>query len=293
MNRRSFLWQSAAAASVLWSGSSQAAVAGIERYRRSIGLQLYTLRSPLEADLAGTMKAVAEAGYGQVELYGFPECDAMIAAAKDVGLKVQSTHFAWDSVVSPSDAGYSDFAKILEKAQRLGLKHLVVPYLTDAQRKTLSDYQKVAAHLSAAAEMSAKAGIRLAYHNHHFEFAPHEKGRTGYQVLMEECSEKVFFELDVFWVAVAGLDPVELIKKMKGRVTQLHLKDLKQGIAVPNFSSPLPDDAFQELGDGVIAMQPIIEAAAAEGVEHCHIEQDQSPDPLASVRQSMAYWNKI
>lgn len=294
MNRRSFLWQSAAATASLFS-AHQASAASVaqERYGKKIGLQLYTLRDPLQADLAGTMKAVAEAGYGQVELYGFPDCDAMITAAKDVGLKIQSTHFNWDCVVSPSDASYSDFAKILDKAHKLELQHLVVPYLHDNQRKTIEDYQKAAKHLSAAAEMAAKAGIRLAYHNHNFEFAPLANGRTGYQVLMEESSDKVFFELDVFWVAAAGLDPVELMKKLRGRVTQLHLKDLKKGIELPTFTSQIPADAFQELGDGVIAMKPIVEAAAALGVEHCHIEQDQSPDPLASVRQSLAYWKTI
>jgi sugar phosphate isomerase/epimerase len=293
MNRRSFLWQTAAATSWIWAGQAAAAEEAMAKYRKNIGLQLYTLRNPLGQDLTATMKAVAEAGYGQVELYGFPDSELMMKAARDVGLMVQSTHFAWDSVVSPSDASYSDFAKILDQAHERGLKHLVVPYLHDGQRKNLSDYQKVAAHLSAAAAMSAKAGIRLAYHNHNFEFAPMENGRTGYDVLMQECSEQVCFELDVFWVAAAGLDPVALMKKLKGRVTQLHLKDLKKGIAVPTYNSQVPADAFQELGDGIIAMKPLIEAAAVVGVEHCHIEQDQSPDPLASVRQSIRYWQSI
>jgi sugar phosphate isomerase/epimerase len=96
------------------------------------------------------------------------------------------------------------------------------------------------------------------------------------------------FEVDAFWIKVGGQDPAAFIKNLKGRVTQLHLKDLKKGLTLPHFAS-VPKDAFQELGDGIIPTEPILEAAAEAGVEHCHVEQDHSPDPLASIRQSMAH----
>ena len=98
----------------------------------------------------------------------------------------------------------------------------------------------------------------------------------------------MMFEIDVFWVKAAGVDPVELIKKLKGRVSQLHLKDLKEGLALPTFGG-LPEDAFQELGDGIIPMEPILVAAKDAGVVHCHVEQDQSPDAIASIRQSLKH----
>ena len=85
----------------------------------------------------------------------------------------------------------------------------------------------------------------------------------------------------------------KLINKLKGRVSQLHLKDLKDGLKLPTFATGLPKDAFQELGDGIIPMEPIIVAAKAAGVVHCHVEQDQSPDPLASIRQSAGYLRKL
>jgi sugar phosphate isomerase/epimerase len=101
------------------------------------------------------------------------------------------------------------------------------------------------------------------------------------------------FEIDVFWVKAGGVDPVALIQKLPGRVSQLHLKDLKDGLKLPAYSTGVPKDAFQELGDGIISMEPIIVAAKAAGVEHCHVEQDQSPDPLASIKQSMEYLRKL
>ena len=41
-------------------------------YIDQIGIQLYTLRKEINRDLKGTINAVTEAGYKQVEPYGFP-----------------------------------------------------------------------------------------------------------------------------------------------------------------------------------------------------------------------------
>jgi sugar phosphate isomerase/epimerase len=289
MDRRHFLRATTTAA--LAFGFADRAAAALEAenvYRKNIGIQLYTLRNQIGKDAAGTLKQVAEAGYKQVELYGFPNADAMVKGAKDAGLAIHSAHFDWECVVSPKDAAMSDFAKLLDKAKEIGLSHLVIPYLADRDRKKLDDYKRVAANANQAAAMAKKAEIQLAYHNHNFEFEPKEGGKTGYDVFVSDFSEDMMFEIDVFWVKAAGVDPVELIKKLKGRVSQLHLKDLKEGLALPTFGG-LPEDAFQELGDGIIPMEPILVAAKDAGVVHCHVEQDQSPDAIASIRQSLKH----
>lgn len=294
MNRRKFLAQSSTAALALALPTAlRAALDKDNAYRKNIGLQLYTVRKQLEQDTPGTVKAVAQAGYKQAELGGFPSnTDAQLKVAKEIGLTVNSSHFEWDSLVNPSDGGYGDFRKIVEKAHAAGLKHLVVPYLVEKNRTTLDDYKKTAAHLNKGAEIAKSAGIRLSYHNHAFEFKPLAGGQTGFDVFMAQFSPDMFFELDVFWVKVGGKEPADLLKQLKGRVAQVHLKDLKPGLTLPEYGK-LPDDAFQELGDGILSWEPILDAAKFAGVEHCHVEQDQSPDPLASVRQSIAYLAKL
>jgi sugar phosphate isomerase/epimerase len=293
MNRRTFIRTTSATALALTQVGSVFALETDNAYRKNIGIQLYTLRNELGKDAAGTLKQVAAAGYKQVELYGFPNADAMVAGAKDAGLAIHSAHFEWDSVVNPKDAAMSDFLKILDKAKNLGLSHLVIPYLQEPNRKTLDDYKKVAENSNRAASLAKSAGIQLSYHNHSFEFEPKAGGKSGYDVFIEEFSPEMQFELDVFWVKAAGIEPVDLIKKLSGRVSQLHLKDLKNGTQTPFFSGNLPPDAFQELGDGIIPMEPILVAAAAAGVKHCHVEQDQSPDALQSIRQSMEFLRKL
>lgn len=281
--------QSGTAAALL-GGSSQTlfALGADNKYRQQIGIQLYTLRNEIAKDTAATIKAVKEAGYVQGEMYGFPDCDPMIEAAQAVGLKLHSSHFNWEAVTDPKDAALSDFQKILEKAKKVGLSHLVVPYLHNKDRTTLDDYKRTAENCNKGAALAKKAGIQLAYHNHAFEFEPKEGGVSGFDVFVKEFSPEMQFELDVFWVKVGNVDPLALIKKLKGRVSQLHLKDLQKGTVLPSYGG-VPKEAFKELGNGMIDMEPIIVAAKDAGVAHCHVEQDHSPAPLKSIVQSMTY----
>lgn len=288
MNRRHFLQASFASSLSIPAFALEAG----NPYRENIGIQLYTLRNEIKANVAGTLRAVAAAGYRQVEPYGFPDAGEMITAAKDNGLAVNSSHFAWESVTQPDKEGVPAFADILEKAGEAGLTHLVVPYVHAHNRENLDGYRTLAERMNKAAAEAKEVGIQLSYHNHAFEFQPMEGGKCGYDIFIEEFTPEMQFEVDVFWIQVGGKDPVELIRSLEGRVSQLHLKDLEKGTKVPNFGG-LPKEAFKELGNGMIPMEPIIEAAADAGVIHCHVEQDQSPDPIASIGQSMAYLRSL
>ena len=67
---------------------------------------------------------------------------------------------------------------------------------------------------------------------------------------------------------------------------------MNKKIETPNYGS-IPPEAFEELGDGVISMEPIIDVAAEAGVEICHVEQDHSPAPLKSIVQSMDHLKSL
>ena len=259
-------------------------------YMDQIGIQLYTLRKEINRDLKGTINAVAEAGYKQVEPYGFPSAQSieMIKEARKCGMKVNSSHFDWNSVLHPEFKGVLPFKEILSLAGKHKLSHLVIPYLAEGDRRNLDSYKKVSETLNQAAELSSSANIQLAYHNHAFEFKTMDNGKSGYDIFMENFSSKMAFEMDVFWVKLGGRNPVGMIKELKGRISQLHLKDLKKKSIIPNFGKVKPD-TFDEIGDGMIKMEPIMRIAQKSGVQHCHVEQDQSPDAIASIKKSIQY----
>lgn len=286
MNRRNFIINTSG---ILLSLPTFARTQNLP-FLNQIGIQLYTLRKPIAKDLPSTIKEVAKAGYKQVEPYGFPSPDSveMIKHAKKNGMQVHSSHFDWNSILHPNKKGVASFGEILERAKELGLSHLVVPYLAESDRKDIDGYKKVAEHLNQAGELASKANIKLAYHNHSFEFNPLEKNTSGYDIFIDNFSSNVAFEIDVFWVKLGGVDPVSMIKKLKGRVSQLHLKDLKKKSSIPNFGQVSPD-TFDEIGDGMIDIERIMKIANKTGVEHCHVEQDQCPFPLKSITKSINY----
>ena len=138
-----------------------------------------------------------------------------------------------------------------------------------------------------------EAGLAFCYHNHAFEFQPLE-GSTPFQVLMDSTDPKlVALEMDVFWVSVAGHDPVALLGELSGRVALLHVKDKARGTPVV-YNESVPRNAFKEAGNGVIDWPKVLHAASAAGVQHYFVEQDQTPgDPLESLRQSFAFLSKL
>lgn len=291
MNRRHFI-QAIAAPFFVAPFQSLFAQQINKTYLDTIGLQLYTLRKQLKDDLVGTLKAVKEMGYKQVESYEFPNNRKPVEVAKDLGLDVHSTHFTWNSVFHPEDKTVPPFAKVLEEAQAAKIKHLVIATIEPKDRQTLDDYKRAAEKCNRAAAQAKAAGIQLAYHNHTFEFDPMEGGKAGFDVLIEEFGTDMLFEVDAFWVQLGRRDPAKLIRSLKGRVTQVHLKDLAGGVQLPERIEgwwSLPVEAFASLGDGIIPVNPIIEAAKEAGAQYCHVEQDLSKDPLASIRRSLAY----
>jgi sugar phosphate isomerase/epimerase len=169
----------------------------------------------------------------------------------------------------------------------------VFPYLPPAERGGLDVIKGLAEKLNRAGEKCRGAGLNFCYHNHAFEFEP-ISGTTPVQVLADNTDKKlVGFEADLFWVSVAGHDPVEFLKKMSGRVPLIHLKDKAEGTKV-QYNESVPKTAFKEVGHGVIDWAKVLDAAASAGVQHYFVEQDQTPgDPVESLRQSCAYVSKL
>jgi sugar phosphate isomerase/epimerase len=112
--------------------------------------------------------------------------------------------------------------------------------------------------------------------------------------MTEAAKDHLALEMDIFWVTVAGHNPIDLLKTYAGRVPLLHLKDKAQGVPTqPQYNEKVPHETFKEIGNGSINIPAVLKAADAAGVKHYFVEQDQTPgDPLESLRQSYAYLSK-
>jgi sugar phosphate isomerase/epimerase len=218
---------------------------------------------------------------------------------KDAGLKPKSMHLrpgVITGVWGANDAKpeHADVAAAMDWAKGHGVDYVVMPYLPNEQRPDkLDGYKALAEKMTAAAEAAKAAGLGFAYHNHSFEFQPMD-GSTPLDALMAGSDPAtVGLELDVFWVSLAGNDPVELLQKYSGRVPLVHLKD-KAPDAPQQFAEGPPKESFKEVGNGVLDFQAIRDACKAAGVAHYFVEQDQTAgDPLASLKQSYEHLRSL
>jgi len=258
----------------------------------TIGVQLYTVRTLLPEKPADTLKALEQIGFREAEVVR-ASMDAIWPALKQTALKPVSLHI--DTPLFMKDAAKLPAA--LEDAAKRGFQYVVCPYIAPADRGGIDVIKRLAETLNKAGQQSRANGMTLAYHNHAFEFAPAgdaAPGKTLLDVLLESSDPKnVTLELDMFWSKVAGVDPVALLRKYKGRVPLMHVKNLRPGTET-RFTEGVPKDWFMEAGKGVIDVAAVLRAGTANGVKHFFVEQDQTPgNPVDSLRESFAYLQKL
>jgi len=256
---------------------------------KTLGVQLYTVRTVLPQKPQDTLNAIRAIGYQEVEAT-YAGLDGLWPMLQASGLKPVSIHLDSGSVTQGKP---DDLSPIFDQLKKRGFQYAVFPYLPEPERGGIDVIKAIAEKLNRAGEKCRAAGMSFCYHNHAFEFAT-EKGATLFQVMLDHTDPKlVAFELDVFWVSVAGLDPAEFLQKLAGRVPLLHLKDKAEGTAVM-YKESVPPTAFKEVGSGVLDWPKVLRAAAAAKVAHYFVEQDQTPgDPVDSLRQSYGYLSKL
>jgi len=242
-----------------------------------IALQLYTVRGLARADLEGTLRAVAAAGYRAVELAGLPDTRTSdLAGMLDrAGLHVVASHEGIERLREDADG-------VAERLAELRCPRVIVPWMPEEDRRTASDVRRFAAEVGGFAATFARYGIGLGYHNHAFEFAPLD-GTTIWDVLLAELPAEVAIELDVYWAAAGGRDPVAEIRAAANRVRLLHMKDRSAG--------PEPHDVPP--GEGTLPFPAIVDAGRDASVEWYIVEQDEPVDPIADVTRGLRYLRSL
>ncbi|MCZ4224607.1 sugar phosphate isomerase/epimerase family protein [Pedobacter rhodius] len=258
--------------------------------KKVVGLQLYSLREDLPKDVKGVLEKVGKAGFKEVETYGFSIKDQFWgltpAEFKQVldanGLKAVSGHYGLGSYLV--DDNTDELKAAIAAAKVLGSEYVTIPWLSPDLRKTAEDYKKLVIKINKAGQMCKDAGIRLAYHNHDFEFEKHGD-TTGYEILLKGTDKSlVDFELDLYWVVRSGKDPIALFKENPGRFTMWHVKDMDKTKKEWNT----------EVGQGSINFKSIFAAAKLSGMKHFFVEHETNykPNPIESVKISCDYIKK-
>jgi sugar phosphate isomerase/epimerase len=274
ISRRSFL----SAAAVATAGSLHA------RALQTVGVQLYTVRRILPKNPLETLRAIEQIGYREVECTA-DRLDEIWPSLKETKLKAVSVHLNAPLFMHQPEK----LPAALEDAQKHGFEYVVCPWVDPRDRGGVEMIRKLGQTLNSAGELARKAGMRLCYHNHAFEYQPIADGRL-LDVLMKSTDPRlVSLELDVMWAHVAGVDPVSILKQYGDRIPLVHLKNVAPGVE-PRFNENIPRTAFHDLSDGAVDIPAVLRAAKQAGVKHYFVEQDETPgDPIESLRKSFQY----
>ena len=250
------------------------------------GLALYTLRDDMGTNAKATLQAVADAGYKNIEAAGYEdgkfygmaptEFKKLLASMK---LKPISTH---QGSVTLENAD-----QMMADVKAAGFKYFVVPVppmgMFEFNRESRSmgmkgSVEELASVLNTLGEKANKAGLKLLYHNHDFEFKKNDAGIVPIDYLLENLDPKnVNFQMDLYWVTKAEANPIAYFNKYPGRFKIWHVKDMDD------------QGRFAPVGKGSINFKNILANKKLSGMKYYMVEQDMTFDglkPLEAIKIS-------
>jgi len=274
---------------------------------KGLGVQSYMIRQALGEDVIGTLEALAETGCAELELFGFGgehffgndpffglSLEAFVALIERLGIRVPSAHVAGE---------LADLGQAREYTDALGIRYLIealAPELMTfengrprfAPPQSKAQIEAIAIRLNRRGEQVASIGRQFAYHNHSMEFRPVE-GEQCMEIMVSNTDpDLVKLELDLGWIAVAGLDPLAELNRYQSRVIACHMKDYDPRIAGVSASDAVPIPEMQQLvppGSGTLDFAALMQRLDELNVSHRFVEVDVSADPLADARSGLCH----
>ncbi len=240
-----------------------------------IGAQLYTLRdfTKTPADIAQTLKRVRKMGYEAVQVSGMGKIDPKELAKmlKEEGLVCAATHVPLDRMKNETQA-------VLDEHALWGCKYTAIGgfFPKEATTQTWLDFAR---DVNVVAKKLSAGGLQVGYHNHSHELARFD-GKPALQILFNHFDPAVWMEIDTYWIQHGGGDPCAWIRKVKGRIPCVHLKDMGIHLDRTQFMA--------EVGEGNMNWSDILAACKDAGVEWYLVEQDVCRrDPFESLEISL------
>ena len=248
-----------------------------------LSVQLYTVRNQINTDFPGTLKKVRAIGYETVETAFWPEGTSIKTAAsyiREAGLSVSSAHIE----LPINDKKQT----MLDTAEAYDCKKMIWHGWPEDKRYSSYDgTMELISIYNEAGKFAKSNGLQFGLHNHWWEYRNKIGDRYVYELLLENLDKDIFFEIDTYWVKVAGQDPATIVKKFGERAPLLHIKD---GPAKWNDLLPkdIPDP-MTAVGKGTQNFPEIVRAADGN-TEWMVVEMDKtSDDVFVALKDSYDY----
>ena len=239
-----------------------------------VAVTLYTLRdfTKTPPEIADTLRRVKAIGYDNIQLsaMGPIEPRELRRMADGEGLNICATHVDYNRLLH-------DLSAVVDEHRLWDCSQVAIGSVPTAYRNG-EGYRQFAVETRQLTRDLAKEGLTFSYHNHNWELERHD-GRTGLDIMVEECDSAVCFEIDTYWIQAGGGDPAAWIRKVNTRIPLLHLKDMGVSDRKPIMT---------EIGEGNLNWPAILDAAREAGVEWYIGEQDWcARDPFESIAISL------
>lgn len=250
----------------------------------TFGIQLYTLKDEMARDPKEVLRQLSSFGYSQIE--SFEGQSGMFWGMKNTEFKSFIDELNLDLISSHTNF-QENFEEKAAQAGEIGMRYLIAPWI--GPQESIDAYKRMADRFNEAGEICKRNNLRFAYHNHDYTFKEQE-GQIPQQVLMDNTDpELVDFELDMYWVVVAGADPQEYLRKYSDRFKLGHVKDRRKDATAEETH------ASTVLGTGTIDYQPILKTAQENGMEYFFVEQEEfkNTSPLESSRKNAEYLKNL
>ena len=247
-----------------------------------IGVQLYSVRNEMKADLEGTLEKVKAMGFTYIETGAQNG-----KSAAEFKALLDKNNFQVVSFFADYNKLKTDFASVVADAKTMNAKYVIVAWIPHQKEFTLADCELAIKDFNEAGEKLAKEGLRFAYHIHGYEFVPHGKGTLMDKLMAETKPQFVNIQMDVFWVAHPGQDPVAFLKKYGKRIHLMHMKDMQKGVK-GDLTGHADVETNVTIGTGSIDYASIVREARKIGVKYLIIE-DESSRSMTQVPASMKY----
>lgn len=251
--------------------------------KKKMSVQLYTIRDHIAKDFTGSIKKISDLGFEYVETAFWPKGISLNQAAavlSENNLKISSCHI---------ELPLGEYQKtFLETAKVFNCKNMIWHgWPEDKRYSSLEGTRELIKVYNNANKFAKANGLSFGLHNHWWEFRNKVDGKFVYEVLLEELDKDIFFEIDIYWVKVAGHRPDKIIKQFGDRVKLMHIKDGPAEFN-QNLISDNPDP-MTPLGKGTQNLPAIFESAPA-GCEWFVLEMDSSAiDVYDALKQSIEY----
>ena len=249
---------------------------------------------------------IEEAGYDSIELNGFmirPSSLVVKALTNAAGMKVgKCGKLDWQKLMGESKlsvvAIHEDLGTIgnhldmvVEEAKAFNCNKIVVTGMYKFDYSKPKKVKKLCKQLNSAGKALAQHNIQLLYHNHNAEFLRYYSQNMFGKMAELTNPEYVNFELDAFWVADAGVDPLDVMAALGDRLKLLHLTDRGARKGTKIFT-PIVKQKCVELGQGNLNLPAYCKKAEELGVETVILESHNNwihNDPISSLQLSSKF----